>query len=66
MYDIQISTKQGWCQSGPEGAEPPVGEPSPPCLGIFTDEHIYVLYELWAVVIDLFQKDNRLFSLCQI
>ena len=44
----------------------PVGEKWTVRRGIFTDEHIYILYQLWAVVIDLVKKDDRLFPSCQI
>ena len=44
---------------------PPVGEKFIR-WGIFTDELIYVLYKLWAVVIDFARKDNGLFSSCEI
>ena len=56
-----------------EGLQPRSGNLSSPdgeklkiCRGIFTDEHIFILYKLRAVVIDLANKDNSLFSSCQI
>ena len=65
--------EQGWRQSGKQGAlQSPVGEFLLPVeekltirRGIFTDEHICVLYKLWTVAIDLAKKENRLLSSCQ-
>ena len=44
----------------------PVGEKLRTCRGISTDEHIYISYKRWELVIDLAKKNNRLLSSCQI